>query len=72
MVLIKIIVLLIAIFVAILIIKFREKLVRLIGKNEWAERYLGSGGTYTFWILFALLIIFIALVWLVGLPGIRN
>ena len=72
MVLVKILVLITSIFVAVLIIKFREKLVRLIGKNEYAERYLGSGGTYTFWILFAIFIIFIALVWLVGLPGIRN
>ena len=71
MVLVKIAVLIFAVFVAVLIIKYREKLVRMIGKNEWAERYLGSGGTYTFWILFALLLIFIALVWLVRLPGIR-
>jgi len=68
MVFIKIIVFFASIFLAIIIIKFREKIVRMIGKNEWAERYLGQGGTYTFWILFALLIIFIALIWMVGTP----
>jgi hypothetical protein len=68
MVLVKIIVLIAAIFLAIIIIKYREKIVRIVGKNEWAERYLGAGGTYTFWILFALLIIVIALVWLAGTP----
>lgn len=67
MVLIKILVLIATIFIAILIIRFRERIVRIVGKNEFAERYLGNGGTYTFWILLALLFIIIATIWLVGI-----
>lgn len=66
MVFIKILVLLATIGLAILILKYKEKVVRMVGKNEYAERYLGQGGTYTFWVLFAILMIVIATVWLVG------
>lgn len=66
MVLVKILVLIATIFIAMLIIRYRERIVRMVGKNEFAERYLGNGGTYTFWILFALLLIVIAAVWLIG------
>lgn len=69
MILIKILVLIATIFIAILILKFRQKIVQMVGKNELAERYLGNGGTYTFWILFAILLIIIATIWLVGMPG---
>jgi len=69
MVFVKFIVLLATIFIGTVLILYRERLVRIFGKNQMAERYLGNGGSYTFWILFALLLIFIALVWLVGLPG---
>ena len=66
MVFVKILVLLATIGVAILILKYKEKVVRMVGKNEYAERYLGQGGTYTFWVLFAILLIVIATIWLVG------
>lgn len=69
MILIKILVLIATIFIAILILKYRQKIVQMVGKNEMAERYLGNGGTYTFWILFAILLIIIATIWLVGMPG---
>ena len=69
MVFVKILVLLVTIGVAILILKYKERVVRMVGKNEFAERYLGQGGTYTFWVLFAILLIIIATIWLVGLPG---
>lgn len=39
---------------------------RLFGQMDWAERYLGPGGTYTAWKLIGLLIIgasFAALRW---------
>lgn len=32
------------------ILKYRGKLVEMMGKFSWAERYLGRGGTYTAWI----------------------
>jgi len=66
MVFVKILVLLATIGLAILILKYKERVVRMVGKNEYAERYLGQGGTYTFWILFAILMIVIATIWLVG------
>ena len=66
MVFVKILVLFATIGVAILILKYKEKVVRIVGKNEYAERYLGQGGTYTFWVLFAILLIVIATIWLVG------
>ncbi len=69
MVFVKILVLIASIILGIIIIRYRQQIVQMIGKNSYAERFLGQGGTYTFWILFAILIIFIALVWLVGFPG---
>ncbi|OGD56507.1 hypothetical protein A2V71_02390 [Candidatus Berkelbacteria bacterium RBG_13_40_8] len=69
MVFVKILVLIAAIFAGILIIKYRERIVRIFGKAEWAEKYLGMGGTYTMWILIALFFIVLALIWLMGLPG---
>ena len=69
MVFIKILVFIVAILVGIWIISGREKLVRMIGKSSFAEKYLGMGGTYTMWILIGLLVIVLALIWLVGLPG---
>ncbi len=68
MVFIKILTLIMAIFICTLIIRYREWLVRQIGKNDFAERYLGNGGTYTMWILIAIFIVIIAVVWLVGTP----
>ncbi|AKM81959.1 TPA: hypothetical protein DD449_05370 [Candidatus Berkelbacteria bacterium] len=66
MVFVKILVWIAVLGGAILIMKYKERVVRMVGKNEMAERYLGPGGTYTFWVLFAILLIVIATVWLVG------
>lgn len=30
-----------------LLIKYRESVYRMTGKNPWAEKYLGQGGTIT-------------------------
>ena len=64
MVFVKILVFLLCIGVAILILKYTEHLVRLIGKMSWAERYLGMGGTYTAWKIIAILLIFGSLVYI--------
>ena len=69
MVFVKILVLILAILICAVILKYRERVVRMVGKNEYFERYLGPGGTYTFWILFAILIVAVAAIWLVGVPG---
>lgn len=68
MVFVKILVLFVAIYLGVLIIVNREKIVRTFGKMSLAEQYLGSGGTYNMWIFIGLLMIIIALVWLVGTP----
>ena len=68
MVFVKILVLFAAIFFGVLIIIYREKIVRMFGKNSMAEQYLGVGGTYTMWILVGLAVILGALIWLVGFP----
>ena len=69
MVVVRFLVLIVVIFVSILMIRYREWLVRQIGKSGWAEHYLGAGGTYTMWILIALLFIILAMFWAFGAPG---
>jgi len=64
MVFVKIIIFLICATLAILILKYTEPLVRMIGKMSWAENRLGMGGTYTVWKLIAILLIVGSLVYL--------
>lgn len=52
-----------AVIIALLIMKYTEPIVRLVGKNDLAEKYLGMGGTYTMWKLIALLIVIVALLY---------
>jgi len=69
MIIVKILVLIVSIIACVYTIRYRWNLVQFFGKAEWAERYLGSGGTFNMWILIAVLMVVIALVWLVGTPG---
>ncbi|HLB95734.1 MAG TPA: hypothetical protein VJK26_02415 [Patescibacteria group bacterium] len=64
MVFVKILIFLLATTIAILILKYTEPLVRMIGKMDWAENRLGIGGTYTVWKLIAILLIVGSLVYL--------
>jgi hypothetical protein len=41
----------IAIIAAYVCLRYRAQIVEFTGKFEWAERYLGQGGTYTFVII---------------------
>ena len=43
-----------------------EPMVRMFGHNDLAERYLGSGGSYTFWKLLGILFIILGALFLVG------
>jgi len=43
-----------------------EPMVRLFGHNDLAERYLGSGGSYTMWKLLGVLFIILGALFLVG------
>lgn len=45
---------------------YREKIARVIGKNDLAERYLGAGGTYTMWSILGMITIFVGLLILMG------
>lgn len=60
----KILIFLVCTGIAILILKYTEPLVRMIGKMSWAENRLGMGGTYTVWKLIAILLIVGSLVYL--------
>ena len=64
MVFVKILIFLVCTGIGILILKYTEPLVRMIGKMSWAENRLGMGGTYTVWKLIAILLIVGSLVYL--------
>lgn len=57
MVFVKILVFLACTGIGILILKYTEPIVRIVGKMSWAENRLGIGGTYTVWKLIAVLLI---------------
>lgn len=60
----KIIIFILAVIIAAAMAKYREKLVRIFGKNYYFEKYLGQGGSYNFWPLFGIFLIILALVYL--------
>jgi hypothetical protein len=64
MVFIKILVFIVFCLVAVLILKYTEKIVRVVGKMGWAEDRLGMGGTYTVWKLIAVGLIVGSLIYL--------
>ena len=47
-----------AIAAAFALIKYRERVVSLAGKFAWAEKYLGTGGTYNLMVIIAILLFF--------------
>lgn len=47
-----------AIVGAFLLIKYRQKVVGLTGKFAWAEKYLGTGGTYNLMVIIAIILFF--------------
>lgn len=47
-------------------VRYREQIIEITGKFEWAERYLGQGGSYNAVILFALLLFFFSLLVITG------
>ena len=58
----RVILLIGSVVLAYYMVKFRVNLVRIIGKNYYAEKYLGSGGTYTMWVFLAIALVAFA-VW---------
>jgi|YelNatPaOPRAMG01_1025707.scaffolds.fasta_scaffold468270_1 hypothetical protein len=70
MILLRILIFFGAIFVGILILRYTERIVDMVGHMEWAERYLGfgaGGGTYTFWKIMGILVIIVGVV--LGIKG---
>ena len=59
----KLLVLILAILGCIMVIRYRLQMVEFFGKASWAERYLGSGGSYTMWILIGLIMVILAATW---------
>ncbi|MDZ7586116.1 MAG: hypothetical protein U0946_00030 [Patescibacteria group bacterium] len=64
MVFVKILIFLACTGIAILILKYTEPIVRMVGKMSWAENRLGMGGTYTVWKLIAIALIVGSLIYL--------
>lgn len=60
----KLLVLIIGISVGIGFVKYSYPMAQLFGHNPLAERYLGTGGTYTMWKLLGILVI-IGTIWYV-------
>ncbi len=52
--------------VGLLIIIYREPLKRITGNIDFAENYLGSGGTYTLFILIGILVMFFSVSYAFG------
>lgn len=48
---------------------YREKVVRIFGKNDYAEKYLGAGGTYNMWSIIGMITMFVGLMILMGKMG---
>ncbi len=55
-----------AVIIGLLFIKYTDPIVRTVGKNDWAEQYLGGGGTYTMWKLIGVGLMILALVNWIG------
>jgi len=49
-----------------LLIVFREKVHQATGNVGFAEQYLGSGGTYTFFLILGVMLFFGGLMWATG------
>lgn len=64
MVLVKIIVFIAFTMIAIGILKYTYQIVQIFGKMSWAERRLGTGGTFTMWKLIAVGLIVGSLIYL--------
>jgi len=63
--LIKIIFFLLGSATGIYFIRYHEKMVRMVGKNEWAEKVTG-GGSYYLWIAIGSIVIIISFLFLIG------
>lgn len=49
--------------IGLLIVKYREPIYRFSGKFSFAEKYLGSGGTISFYLLFGSFLVILSIVY---------
>ncbi|MFC1651944.1 hypothetical protein ACFL24_02200 [Patescibacteria group bacterium] len=63
----EIIISILLISLAVLMLVKNKKFVDFFGKNSWAERHLGGGGTYTLFKIIALALIFFTLLYSTGM-----
>ena len=69
--LIRILVGLIGVPVGYYMLRYKDRIVINFGKMDWAERYLGAGGTYNAWVLIGILVIVGSVLFMFGLfPGV--
>jgi hypothetical protein len=57
---------LLGIITGLLLIKYRAKVREFTGLIGFAEKYLGSGGTYTFYLLLGAALIFLSVLYATG------
>ena len=50
-------------------VRYRENIIDVIGKIDFAEKYLGTGGSYTFLVIIAIIVFFLSLTILFGEEG---
>jgi len=51
----RILIFIILFVVGVLLIKYREQIAKIVGKNDLAEKYLGAGGTYNLWVIIGII-----------------
>ena len=56
----------IGVIASILILIYRFPIKHFMGQVEWAERYFGPGGTYTFLLFFSIFLFFLSLTIMTG------
>lgn len=57
---------LIGVVIGLFLIKYRSKVHDFTGLIGFAERYLGSGGTYTFYLLLGVILVFLSVLFATG------
>lgn len=58
----KVLILIGGVIIGTIFMKYSYPITQLFGHNDYAERYLGAGGTYTMWKLLGLIVI-VAAIW---------
>lgn len=60
---------LLGIILSFAIVKYRKQILKIIGRLEWAERYLGNSGTLIVLLAGALFLFFVSFLFMFGQQG---